>query len=83
MRAGGCRLRYPSSDRNPTNVVIPAKAGIHFVYHERATFCFSRRWPKTLAPVAMGSATSCCFTCPAMLAEPRPRRTRTSLCSNM
>src|SRR5579885_418959 len=31
----------------------------------------------------MVSATSCCLDSPAMLAERRPRRTRTSLCSNI
>ena len=36
-----------------------------------------------MAPVAVVERTSCSFDCPAMLAERRPRRTRTSLCSNM
>ena len=33
--------------------------------------------------MAMVERTSCSFDCPAMLTERRPRRTRTSLCSNM
>ena len=50
---------------------------------ERATFCFGKKYPKTIAPVAVVERTSCSFDCPALLAERRPRRIRTSMCSNM
>src|SRR5574337_1685598 len=36
-----------------------------------------------MAPEAVVERTSCSFDCPEMLAERRPRRTRTSMCSNM
>ena len=31
---------------------------------ERGTFCFGKKYPKTIAPVAVISTTSCCLDCP-------------------
>jgi hypothetical protein len=42
---------------------------------ERATFCFGRKWPKTIAPGMPVSSTSCCRNCPVLLAPSGPART--------
>jgi len=51
--------------------------------HGASYFLFRQKVAKDHAPMAMVERTSCSFDCPAMLVERRPRRTRTSLCSNM
>ena len=40
---------------------------------ERVTFCFGRKSPKTIAPAAVISTTSCCLDCPCRLPIARRR----------
>src|SRR5574337_422469 len=40
---------------------------------ERGTFCFGKKYPRTIAPVAVISTTSCCLDCPCHLPIARRR----------
>ena len=73
------RTRNPAFRHSGTTTCLSFSARLQ---GERATFV-SAKVAKTMALDAMATATSCCRDSPARLAEQRPRRTRTSLCSNM
>jgi len=62
--------RDPSARKHITPVLGSARLG-----GERGTFCFGKKYPKTIAPEAVISTTSCCLDCPCRLPIAHRRET--------